>query len=716
MKRLLYSFAVVLLAGSSAFSQHFCGTDEIRREMLKNDPTLAKDIATLIRNGQVTKSGDDSTVYIIPVVFHIMHQNGPENISDEQVRDQIEILNRDYSATNDTNNVNPTFKPIVGNAKIIFKLASYDPQGNCTNGIDRIYTHETNIGDIPSKLNQWDRSRYLNVWTVRYAREASVLGYAHFPQDVNGYSYWIDGIVMKHDNVGSIGTAAATPTYFEKTLSHEAGHWLGLPHVWGNGEVETVCGDDGFDDTPITKGYNNWCPSGPAASMICDPTIEENYQNFMDYASCSYMFTKDQTDHMRFTLTQNNGQRSSLVTAATHASTGVDLTTPPVCIPTPYITPSNPITCVGKNVTFNDKSFNGPVTFRQWTFEDGSPATSTVANPVVSFNSPGKKTVTLIVGNDSGSDTLTLTNHVEVQGNWGTYQGPYSNPVETAQQFEIFTFINDGNNYSKFVQANVGKESSKSMKLQVWKDVSSALPATQESRYSQNLGGQVDEVITPSYDLRYTTSVNFSFDYAYATNGQTNEEITEKIEVFYSRDCADTWLPIGTSTQSTITGGALASGGFAGNIDYVPTSVNDWKTFSRPYTVSAAQDNSKVRFKIKFTASDLSSNLYLDNINVTGNGTLGLENDFSNAHDLVIAPNPVIGGNALTIEYTAKNEPVTFTLRNLQGEEISSETRTETNQTVNFDYQIGSNVAAAYYFLEVKSASSVTVKKIAVIK
>ena len=33
--------------------------------------------------------------YVVPIVFHIIHDNGPENISDAQVLDAVRVLNED---------------------------------------------------------------------------------------------------------------------------------------------------------------------------------------------------------------------------------------------------------------------------------------------------------------------------------------------------------------------------------------------------------------------------------------------------------------------------------------------------------------------------------------------------------------------------------------------------------------------------------------------
>ncbi|HEU4717385.1 MAG TPA: hypothetical protein VFU15_06120, partial [Bacteroidia bacterium] len=98
------------------------------------------------------------TVYTVPVVFHIIHQYGSENISDAQVLDEMRILNEDYAKLNpDTTAIESSFVSIAASANIQFKLANIDPNGNCTNGIDRVYSYLTNAADDNSKLDPWPR-------------------------------------------------------------------------------------------------------------------------------------------------------------------------------------------------------------------------------------------------------------------------------------------------------------------------------------------------------------------------------------------------------------------------------------------------------------------------------------------------------------------------------------------------------------------------------
>ena len=61
---------------------------------------------------------------IIPIVFHVIHNNGEENISDEQIHNAVEILNRDYAALNpDIDQVIEEFADITANIEIEFRLA-----------------------------------------------------------------------------------------------------------------------------------------------------------------------------------------------------------------------------------------------------------------------------------------------------------------------------------------------------------------------------------------------------------------------------------------------------------------------------------------------------------------------------------------------------------------------------------------------------------------
>ncbi len=78
---------------------------------------------------------------------------------------------------------------------------------------------------------------------------------------------------------------------------------------------------------------------------------------------------------------------------------------PPPPVPTSAFTWSPAEVYPGTAVTFTDQSSNGPTGW-VWSFQNGAPASSSVANPVVSFSSVGSKTVTLKASNGQGAGNL----------------------------------------------------------------------------------------------------------------------------------------------------------------------------------------------------------------------------------------------------------------------------------------------------------------------
>jgi hypothetical protein len=234
-----------------------CATNEFTNKLRAEHPHLQQDFDNYnqsITTAAANRSGERRTTYIIPVVFHVLHTNGTENISDQKIFDQVARLNVDYNGPNPTNVIRQ-FRGLMDTVNIEFRLAQLDPNGNCTNGIERIYTHKTNQADNGSKLNQWPRDKYLNIWVVKdiagSTPSATILGYAQFPSDVNGPLYVYDGIVAVFNTINGTST----------TMSHEIGHWLNLQHTWGStNEPNVACGDDLVSDTPQTKGHFSTCP------------------------------------------------------------------------------------------------------------------------------------------------------------------------------------------------------------------------------------------------------------------------------------------------------------------------------------------------------------------------------------------------------------------------------------------------------------------------
>ena len=681
-KQLLFGaitvFGLAFSIQATAQQQQFkCGNPEQLRKLYADNPQLELDQQKLVQryNQAKLEKADSNFVYIIPVVFHIVHEYGSENISDAQIYDQMAILNEDYRKLNsDTSSVIPEYQALIANAKIEFRLATIDPFGNCTNGIDRIYSHQTNNADDFSKINQWQRDEYLNFWVTKSIGEpgSTTAGYAYYPSSTTGGFFFADGIIILHDYIGSIGTGIS---FRSRALTHEIGHYLGLAHTWGNTNEPTVaCGDDGIIDTPITKGH--------------------------EYSYCSYMFTLDQSGFMRYNLDQTTAGRNNLYTPSNMALTGIDVLAPPTCAPVADFTIEDRTVCVGDNITFKNASWKGTPTSYEWSFPGGSPATSTSTNPIVSYSEPGYYSATLTATNAAGSNTKTFTNVVYASA---TYTENFGPAIENFNQEPNFWIsINPENNLASFTKINTnGIDNSGCYRLNNYFDDSNAQLYTPEWFYNNRLGNSRDYLVSPSYNLSTTTNVQISFDYSFGSKSADTADFKDKLVFSVSNDCGKNW-----SVKKTLTGTELITSGYVGNTNFAPTSNFQWKTYSTTYN---AGSNSKTRFRFEFIATDESSNLYIDNFNITG--TLGVsENELVTA--ISLSPNPVNSGSDISVEIEATDMDMTIQVVDLNGAIVSSSLVKATNgaQIV----QIPMNVSKGYYILNAIQGNAKSTHKVVV--
>ena len=167
----------------------------------------------------------DEAYFIIPVVIHVIHDGGPENLSDELLKSQIAVLNEDFGNYGIYNN-----DPRGKDSRIRFCLAKRDPDGMPTTGIVRIQSPlcdlKTDVEMETKNLSRWDQHRYLNIWVVRSIDGSSnIQGYAYMPRNSGGPIFQGDGIVMTYRFFGRSGNFdirynhGRTCTHGEVTIS-----------------------------------------------------------------------------------------------------------------------------------------------------------------------------------------------------------------------------------------------------------------------------------------------------------------------------------------------------------------------------------------------------------------------------------------------------------------------------------------------------------------
>lgn len=295
-----------------------CGTDYIHNFRMRTDSLyrnqlliLESQIEAKLQKRENIKS--KSTLYTIPVVVHVIHIGETigtgTNISDLQIQQAISGLNN-------------RFRNVNGNGvdvEVEFCLASIDPNGTITSGINRVNgssilnypsngiapTGNSCVGAVETAvkdLSRWPTSDYYNIWVVSEICNGSFVGYASYP--VGGL---YDGLVI----------VSTSMTSNSGTLPHEMGHGFFLYHTFNgdggnvNCPLDNDCSTDGDHvcDTPPHKqgdcGLTNPCTS--------IGVWDNSRYNYMAYCPLVNRFTQGQKDRIRATAIV--APRASLLTS-----------------------------------------------------------------------------------------------------------------------------------------------------------------------------------------------------------------------------------------------------------------------------------------------------------------------------------------------------------------------------------------------------------------
>ncbi len=619
--QIVFISALLISAYNSTHAQERCGTVKYEELRLLKNPNLEKTqqfenwLSNKISQPKLQQQrtqGTQTATYVIPVVVHIIH-NGETigsgiNISDDQIKSQISVMNKDFQRMNlDATNTPAEFLPVAGNLDIEFVLAKQDPFGAATNGIQRVQGTKSvwTINDNATfkALSYWPAENYYNIWVVNIP---SFLGYAQSPVsnlpglETSPDDRLTDGVIVHYKAFGSnfegLGTFSLDTKYNRgRTATHETGHFFGLRHIWGD-DGSSCTGSDYVDDTPNQGGsYSGQCPSGTRTSC----TSSDMYMNYMDYTddACMNLFSQGQNARMIVVL-ENSPRRFSLLN-----SIG-DEPPPPLTLDLALrgIVSPGSTTCGGSIVPIIEVQNLGTTTLtsaRIHVKKNGAVAetkdfvlnlpfegiTTVSFSPLLQASGSAPYEFEVLLVNNS-TDQRTTNNKLSISSSVP--------PTGNLPMSEIFNSI--PSTWSRYNPDN---------KI-AWELISTTGHGNTMyvNCYDYENEGAIDQLITPILDLTTAPVAFLKFDRAHAFYGSSNQE---RLRVLVTTIC-----DVNTSTEIFNLAGSALGTAPQTTSNFIPTS-SQWETTS--LSLNAFIGNKiQIAFEV---VNGWGNNVYLDNVVVS---------------------------------------------------------------------------------------------------
>ncbi|MES2514223.1 MAG: T9SS type A sorting domain-containing protein [Bacteroidota bacterium] len=338
--------------------------------------------------------------------------------------------------------------------------------------------------------------------------------------------------------------------------------------------------------------------------------------------------------------------------------------------------------CQGNSVQFFDISAGNPTSWN-WAFAGGTPATSTLQNPVVTYNTSGIYSATLSASDGTLTSVGTKTAYINVKqpNNLPLAEGFLSTAYPPAN-WELVDDATDNITWERVTTAGA-QNSPTCIKF---------------DNYNNNVTGTKDEIRTPVYNLISAINPMLSFDIAY----QTYDNVySDTLLVLVSSDCGITFNPIYTKGGSTLATVPGNNGGY-----FEPSSATQWRNELLNLSAYAGLNNVQIAFQNR---SHYGQSIFLDNINLSSSLNVSV-NEILAENGVTVFPNPNEGTFTLSINSVGITT-YKLAIINAVGQEVLSDSMSTTNGVSNKTISL-KNYSKGIYWLKLTDGKTELTKKI----
>ena len=284
-----------------------------------------------------------------------------------------------------------------------------------------------------------------------------------------------------------------------------------------------------------------------------------------------------------------------------------------------------------------------------WTFEGGTPSTSTEKKPSVTYYKSGNYAVSLRVGRSDVPETDQKELNIPINGNKRAIE---SLSFESENALEFWEINNPDNGLKWELDNRSGYVGTTSLVM--------------NNADNRNIG-EIDMITSPTFD--FTNVEEMSFFVAYTMYDQDSPDV---LELEFSDDCGSSWTSVFKKTHTELETRYITTGN---SNAWIPSAENEWR--KEVLDISDFKGKNNVQFRFK-NISGFGTRVWIDHIEFKQANPMTPVANFTASPEVINDEISITAGTGVTFTDTSTNYPTSWSWKVADSEEGTASEFTHT--------------------------------------